>query len=332
MQTSRSQKRRWNNPYSPKEKEKALRLLRMSDVKFVAHRYHCTEQTVYRWKRLYDGTLASLANKSHRPHRQHPNAQTEEEKKHIADLVRRNPNIGLNELYGKLRLYYAYSRNPATLYRYLRRNGFYANKPKRKPYKPKPYDTPEHIGEKWQFDVKCVPRECAASSVLEDEHFFQYTVIDEATRERFIYPYQEQIADNSVDCIRRAIIYFGYKPKIIQTDNGIEFTYTQKVKSGRLHTFDKFCLEEGIEHKTIKPRTPRHNGKVERSHRSDNERFYKFLRFYSYDDLKTQMKAYLRRSNNIPMSVLASKDGKQKWLTPKEKRKELLLLDWGVVE
>ena len=85
MQKSRSQKRRWNNPYTPKEKEKALRLLRISDVKFVAHRYHCTEQTVYRWKRLYDGTLESLANKSHRPHRLHPNAQTEEEKKHISD-------------------------------------------------------------------------------------------------------------------------------------------------------------------------------------------------------------------------------------------------------
>ena len=157
-------------------------------------------------------------------------------------------------------------------------------------------------------------------------------MIDEATRERFIYPYREQIADNSVDCIRRAILYFGYKPQIIQTDNGPEFTFTQKVKGGRQHTFDKFCEEQGIEHKTIKPRTPRHNGKVERSHRSDNERFYKFLRFHSFDDLKTQMKAYLRRSNNIPMSVLKSKDGKRKWLTPKEKRRELLLLDWGVIE
>ena len=144
--------------------------------------------------------------------------------------------------------------------------------------------------------------------------------------------YREQIADNSVDCIRRAILYFGYKPQIIQTDNGSEFTFTQKVKGGRQHTFDKFCEEQGIEHKTIKPRTPRHNGKVERSHRSDNERFYKYLRFHSFDDLKTQMKAYLRRSNNIPMSVLKSKDGKRKWLTPKEKRRELLLLDWGVIE
>ena len=48
-------------------------------------------------------------------------------------------------------------------------------------------------------------------------------------------------------------------------------------------------------------------------------------------DLKA-VKAYLRRSNNIPMSVLKSKDGKRKWLTPKEKRRELLLLDWGVIE
>ena len=106
--------RRWNNPYSPKEKEKALKLLRLADIQFVAHRYHCTIQTVYRWKKQYDGTLQSLANGSHRPHSQHPNAQTEEEKKHIADLIRRNPNIGLNELYGKLRRRYAKPRTRRT--------------------------------------------------------------------------------------------------------------------------------------------------------------------------------------------------------------------------
>ena len=44
------------------------------------------------------------------------------------------------------------------------------------------------------------------------------------------------------------------------------------------------------------------------------------------------MKAYLKRSNNIPMSVLKTRDNKVDWLTPKQKRKELLLLDWGVVE
>jgi hypothetical protein len=82
----------------------------------------------------------------------------------------------------------------------------------------------------------------------------------------------------------------------------------------------------------IKPRTPRHNGKVERSHRNDNERFYRRLKFYDYTDLLSQMKAYLKRSNNIPVSTLKSLDGKIKWLTPKEKRAELLLLDYGVTE
>ena len=132
--------------------------------------------------------------------------------------------------------------------------------------------------------------------------------------------------------MQRAIIFFGYQPNIIQTDNGSEFTYTRQIKNDKEHLLDKFCRLKKIEHKLIKPRTPRHNGKVERSHRSDNERFYRWLKFYSYDDLKLQMKAYLTRSNNIPMSVLKTRDGTKDWLTPNQKRKELLLFDWGVVE
>ena len=86
----------------------------------------------------------------------------------------------------------------------------------------------------------------------------------------------------------------------------------------------RLCLYFGIEHKLIRPRTPRHNGKVERSHRNDNERFYRYLHYYSFDDLQAQMLVYLRRSNNIPTSVLRSKDDKRRWLSPNEKEKELL--------
>ena len=52
-------------------------------------------------------------------------------------------------------------------------------------------------------------------------------------------------------------------------------------------------------------------GKVERSHRNDPERFYNYLRFYSFSDLQTQMKRYLYRSNNIPMTVLGWKSPSQ---------------------
>ena len=111
-----------------------------------------------------------------------------------------------------------------------------------------------------------------------------------------------------------AISFFGYKPKIIQTDNGFEFTHFKDTK--RIHPFDVLCNQLDIKHQLIRPRTPRHNGKVERSHRNDNERFYKHLSFYSYDDLIYQMKKYLYRSNRLPMQTLG-------WLTPVEKRQEL---------
>jgi transposase InsO family protein len=211
--------------------------------------------------------------------------------------------------------------------------GYYTNMKTRKPYVPKPYDTPKKLGQKWQLDVKHVPQECKTASLLPEHKFYQYTVIDEASRERFLFAYDDLCASNTVDFLKRAVMYFRYKPKIIQTDNGSEFTYTRETKADREHSLDKFCRVNHITHKLIKPRTPRHNGKVERSHRSDNERFYKWLRFYSLDDLQKQMKAYLERSNTIPMSVLYPRNGKRSdWLTPKQKRAELLLLDYNIVE
>ncbi|MBO5577837.1 MAG: transposase [Bacilli bacterium] len=313
---------------SSKEKERIIRLCENNNIYFIARRYHVSVRSIYRWKSLYNGSIESLNNKSSKPHHS-PKEQSIEEKTNIGNLIKRNPNISLNELYGKLRTNYGYSRNIVTLYRYLRKIGYFIDLSKtRNNHIPKTYDTPDGIGEKMQLDVKYVPRECILTGKGYnpfDLNFYQYTIIDEATRERFIYPYKEQCAWSTCDFIRRAILYFGYIPKVIQTDNGQEFTYIKQSKEDKLHPFDVLCNELGIEHKLIKPRTPRHNGKVERSHRSDNERFYKFLKFYSYDDLKKQMKAYLKRSNNIPTSVL-------KWKTPLDKRAELLLRDYAIVE
>ena len=162
------------------------------------------------------------------------------------------------------------------------------------------------------MDVKYVPKICYAGK--DGEAFFQYTMIEEASRKRFIYAYKEQSSFSTVDFVKRAITFFGYAPQIVQTDNGGEFCHTSKTK--RVHPLDLFCQENGITHKTIRPRTPWHNGKVERSHRNDHERFYNHLSFYSFDDLQLQMKRYLRRSNDIPMSVLG-------WKSPNARQREL---------
>ena len=253
-------KKIYKTAYSAQEKLNALKSLKCNDIYFVAHRYHCTIQTIYRWKRLYDGTIESLEPKYCAPYTPHPNSHTEEEIKHIKDLIRRNPNIGLNELYGKLRLNYAYRRHPMGLYNFLRKHGWYDNVKKKSNYKPQPYATPLHIGEKWQLDVKYIPRNCYVGEFKDERKFYQYTVIDEATRERFIFPYQEQCGSSTIDFLKRAIDYFGYKPNIIQTDNGAEFTYTRQTRHDQEHLLDKFCRINKIEHKLIKPRTPRHNG------------------------------------------------------------------------
>lgn len=302
-------------PHELTTKYYAIKLYRNGySVAFVCRRYHISKSSLMRWNKKFDGTKESLKDKSHRPKSKHPNAHTEEEIMWIKNYIRRNPNISTNELYGKLRKDKGYNRNPNSLFRVLRKLGYYKNKNKsQKKYTPKPYDTPKKLGVKWQLDVKYVPTKCYVGEM--PDKFYQYTVIDEASRERFIYPYKEQSSYSTVDFIKRAIKYFKYTPQIIQTDNGQEFANI--AKTDRIHLFDIFCINNDIEHKKIRPRTPRHNGKVERSHRNDQERFYNHLKFYSFDDLLLQMKNYLRRSNSIPMRTL-------NWLSPKEKRQELL--------
>lgn len=54
----------------------------------------------------------------------------------------------------------------------------------------------------------------------------------------------------------------------------------------RIHPIDSLLNELKIKHQLIRSITPRHNGKVEWSHRNNQNRFYNFLLFYSYEDLK----------------------------------------------
>ena len=249
-------------------------------VAFVCRRYKISKSSLMRWNRRFDGTKESLKDRSHRPHSPHPNSHTEQELKWIKDYHRRNPHISVCELYGKLLRDKGYARHPGSLYRVYQRLGFSSKAPSTKKRRHlQPYDTPSQLGVKWQMDVKYVPTACYTGSV--PDHFYQYTVIDEASRERYIYAYKEQSSYSTVDFMTRAFRYFGYLPKTIQTDNGAEFTHLRQTD------------------------------------RNDQERFYNFLRFYSYQDLQVQMSRYLRRSNNIPMQVLG-------WLSPKEKRNALL--------
>lgn len=128
-------------PHLLETKLHAVEIYRQTkDISFVCRRYHISKASLMRWNRAYDGTRESLQNKSHKPHTSHPNAHTEQELKWICDYHRRNPNISVCELYGKLREDKAYRRHPGSLYRVFVRLGF-RKKPKSTKKSP---NTPEH--------------------------------------------------------------------------------------------------------------------------------------------------------------------------------------------
>ena len=139
----------------------------------------------------------------------------------------KNDNLTLGEIWYKLRINKGYKRHIGSLYRIMRKLGYYKqiNINSTSKYIPKEYNTPKMIGEKWQIDVKFVPTQCLGKDVPSDKKYYQYTCIDEATRERFLFWYDEHTPSNTVDFVKRCITYFEYKPVEIQTDNGTEFTW-----------------------------------------------------------------------------------------------------------
>ena len=136
-------------PHEITTKIGAVRLYRKTkDIGFVCRRYHISKASLMRWNKRYDGTKESLMAKSHRPHTPHPNAHTDEELKWIRDYHRRNPNISVCELYGKLRREKSYTRHPGSLYRVFVRLGYRKETPstKEKSKHNGKYDTPTELG------------------------------------------------------------------------------------------------------------------------------------------------------------------------------------------
>jgi len=281
-----------------------------------AIKYNTNRQYIYRWRKRYDGTLQSLADRSRRPHF-HPNQHTTEELKLIADMRRRNPEDGLVVFWVKLRQR-GYTRSITGLYRVLVKQGEMAVKPPNPKYIPKSYETMYYPGQRVQIDVKHVPASCLVGEA-KGKKFYQYTAIDEYSRFRYVEAFDEASTYTSTQFLINMLKAFPFKVECVQTDNGLEFTKRFASNSNSPTLFERTLKQLGIQHKLIKPFTPRHNGKVERSHRKDNEYFYATHKFYSLDDFKAQLAVHNRKYNAFPMRPL-------KWQSPKKVLHDFLSL------
>lgn len=298
----------------------AIKCAERYGVQKAAVKCHTSPSSIYRWREMLareNGDIRSLAKQSTRP-KSHPNAHTETEIKLIKDLRRRNPNIGLQDLWIKLRRR-SYTRSQPALLKVLRRLGLQTN-PKTKPSptckKSRPYEQMSHPGERIQIDVKYVPMECLSEEFKEKYpslKLYQYTAIDECSRYRILGGYHEHDTYASSLFLCQVVSGFktlGIEVECAQTDNGPEFTKQFLAKSENNHSmFEVTAKRLDIRLKRIKPHTPKHNGKVERSHREDQKLFYSEIVRLNHlitdmEEFKRRLKRHQDKTNNRPMRPL----------------------------
>ena len=167
-------------------------------------------------------------------------------------------------------------------------------------------------GELVEIDIKYVPRR------VKNKRYYQFTAIDCASRWRYLEIYDDMGNGNAIKFLNQVREKAPFKIRAIKTDNGSCFTnrYTGYLKSAdpinpRLHPLDLECQKYNIIHYLIDPGKPAQNGKVERSHRTDQEMFYDRRNFKTVLGLKRAIKQWNNQYNNLEHCAL---DG----LTPNE--------------
>jgi transposase InsO family protein len=167
-------------------------------------------------------------------------------------------------------------------------------------------------GELVEIDIKYVPRR------VKNKRYYQFTAIDCASRWRYLGIYDDMGNGSTLSFLNKLIAIAPFKIRAIKTDNGSCFTnrYTGYLKSidpinPRLHPLDILCQKLNIIHYLIDPGKPAQNGKVERSHRTDQEMFYDRRKFKTIVGLERAIKQWNENYNNLEHCAL---DG----LTPNE--------------
>ena len=223
-----------------------------------------SRQAFYRWKRRQAALgHAGLADRPSTPHRS-PRATPADVVSKVLYL-RQTYHFGPGRIADYLVRFHQRRLAVSSVHRILVRHGLNrlpANQKHRAHAKRwQRYEKPQP-GHRLQLDVKFLERIPGTRKRL-----YQFTAIDDCTRIRVLKVYD---ACNQVTAIRfidEVVRRLPFRIHVVQTDNGAEF-------QSRFH----WHLEGlDIRHAYIRPRTPHLNGKVERSHRIDDQEFYQLL-------------------------------------------------------
>lgn len=209
-----------------KKRQAVVKLANKKGKSFASRIYGVSLSSVKRWCKRYDGTWQSLKEKSHRPH-SHPQRHTEAEEQLILKCFQRKfLRYGWGGVYDET-VKNGYTRSFSGLIYAEKRMGLGGKNSKKPPRKhDRRYPELSVPGEKVQIDVKEVPYNCLRGALKRDEkHLYQWTAIDECTRYRFVYGFDEHTPENTVKFFKMLQKVFPFKIQTIQTDNETEFTY-----------------------------------------------------------------------------------------------------------
>lgn len=304
--TIKEERLRWILPIINKE-------LSLKDVaKVCPHSRRSLERWVASYKKYGE---AGLVPKSTRP-KSHPNETAIRVKERIIELRKKTKKCALKLKWQLEKENILIHKN--TIQKIIKTEGL-VRKYRIRKLKYRYIKVPLSPGELVEIDVKYVPE------MLENRRYYQFTAIDCATRWRHLEIYDEQTNTNAIDFLKKLIRIVPFRIRAVKTDNGFIFTnrYVGYAKSSdplnpRLHGFDVLCQEFNILHYLIDPGKPAQNGKVERSHRSDQEIFYDRNKFKTAGDLKRKIRIWNCRYNNLEHCGLNGK-------TPNEMLQLLLI-------
>ena len=285
-------------------RQRMMQYLQNHGITETAIRYKTSRKTANKWRKRWDGTPQSLEERSRRPHHS-PRKHTEQEIKKIRRVLKKVCWIDLLLAF-QLLLGMGYQRSYGGFKRVAA--GLKSVKPKKKVRKPKPYQRAAYPGQKLQLDVKFVPNYCC----VDGRKYYQFTAKDECSRWTYRQMYDEHSTYSAYDFLMKLVKHAQFPIREIQTDNGTEFTNTLLVVKAKHKTLFEEALEQmEIIYHRIRIATPRHNGKVERQHRTDEARFYRKMKMFNLEDGRRQLAIYQRKSNDYIMTCLGLRSPNQ---------------------
>jgi transposase InsO family protein len=244
------------------------------NVAMTCRYYGINRQTFYTWKRRYD----ELGEEGLRPRSKRPKVSPNATHVDVVGKIiylRKNYHFGPGKISMYLKRYHDVTISNSGVWRILKRLEM-SRLPTSQRYK--------RLDKRWQRYEKQLPGHQVQIDVKFIEpikgaprkKYYQYTAIDDCTRLRVLRIYPQNNQKTAIQFVDYVLEKLPFVVQVVQTDNGSEFG----------STFHYHVLDKGVGHRYIKPRTPRLNGKVERSHRIDAEEFYRLLDGAVIDDAK----------------------------------------------